>query len=78
METGNYSLTDLAVALAVIIAAFVVCREILCWYWKQTEIVHLLKDLRSDLAKISQILKNRKSDGGPLEGNRESECNDTK
>ena len=32
--------------LVFIIIVFFLCRELMCWYWKQNEIVSILKDIR--------------------------------
>jgi hypothetical protein len=39
------------ITLAVILVIFLVCREIVCWYWKQNEQVALLKEIRDMMAE---------------------------
>jgi len=34
------------VTMLVILVIFLVCRELMCWYWKQNEQVRLLKDIK--------------------------------
>jgi hypothetical protein len=41
----------LLVVLAVVVALLVV-REFWCWYWKQSEQVNLLKDIRASLRRM--------------------------
>lgn len=36
--------------LFIFLAIFLICREIVCWYWKQNEQVKLLKEIRDLLA----------------------------
>ena len=42
--------------LCFIVLIFLVCREIICWYWKQNEHTALLKDIRFYLEEILYIL----------------------
>ena len=37
------------VTLLVLFLIFIVCREIVCWYWKMNETVKLLKQIRDEL-----------------------------
>ena len=37
------------VTLLVLFLVFIVCREIVCWYWKMNETVKLLKQIRDEL-----------------------------
>ncbi len=39
------------IALAVIVAIFLIIREIICWYWKINKAVNLLTDIRDLLSK---------------------------
>ena len=34
------------ISVLIILAFFLICREIVCWYWKINEAVGLLKDIR--------------------------------
>jgi hypothetical protein len=38
--------------LLVLFVIFLVCREIVCWYWKMNETVKLLKQIRDELQRI--------------------------
>lgn len=40
----------LLAVLAIILVIFLICREIVCWYWKVNEIVALLTDIRGFLS----------------------------
>jgi hypothetical protein len=37
------------------IAVFFLCRELMCWYWKQNEIVSILKDIRHAVELHAEI-----------------------
>jgi len=39
----------LIVTLFVFVGIFLVCREIMCWYWKQNKIVELLEEIKEKL-----------------------------
>lgn len=39
------------IGLCVMFLVFLICRELMCWYWKQNEIVVLLKDIKGLLQK---------------------------
>jgi hypothetical protein len=45
------------VLLVVIIVVFLICREIVCWYWKITQMVDLLREIS---AKLGPDLKTDK------------------
>ena len=45
---------DIWLALLIILVVFMVCRELVCWYWKQNEQVKLLKEIR-DLLKGEDV-----------------------
>ena len=44
--------------LIFIIALFMVCREVVCWYWKQNEQVKLLQGIKDSLDQLNQNLSN--------------------
>jgi hypothetical protein len=41
--------------LLVIFVIFLVCREIVTWYWKMNETVKLLKEIRDELKRIREL-----------------------
>jgi len=47
MDTTTLTLMYLAIAVLV----FIVCREFTCWYFKMSEIVDILKDIRDGRRK---------------------------
>ncbi len=47
--------------LIIAIAVFIICREIVCWYWKLTDVVALLKDIKQSLNEIKSELNSRPS-----------------
>ena len=55
---------QLVVLLAVGLTVFIICREIVCWYWKVNEVVELMKiqiDILNDI-KFYMINKKEKQD----------------
>lgn len=49
-------LPGLIIFLIVTIVIFLICRELVCWYWKQNEQVALLKEIRDLLKQIAEPL----------------------
>ena len=47
-------MSDLLSILAFLLIAFLVCREIACWYWKLNDVVRLLTDIRDNLDDIKR------------------------
>lgn len=41
--------TSAVLWLLVIVAVFLMCREVVCWYWKVNEVVAILRDIRKAL-----------------------------
>lgn len=39
--------------LAVLVLIFLICRQVVCWYWKINEAVALLRDIRQELKNLS-------------------------
>ena len=58
------------VTLGFVILLFIAVREILCWYWKTSEIVDLLKDIGKEIQTTNAILRriapSEKAVNGPL------------
>lgn len=54
MDSGGW------LTLFFIILIFLVCREIICWYWKINEISRYLKEIR-DILKKPQTLETVKA-----------------
>ncbi len=50
---GNMSSESALIIVAVCIVIFLICREIICWYWKLNRIVTLLEDIRRELKKTN-------------------------
>ncbi len=50
MYLGNNSDSMILGIIVLFVVLFFACRELFCWYWKQTEQVKLLKEIR-DLLK---------------------------
>lgn len=50
------SLSGLIISIIITIVIFLVCRELVCWYWKQNEQVVLLKEIRDLLKQIAKSL----------------------
>ena len=51
--TGLISIMILLAIISVIIVIFLVCREIVCWYWKINTIATLLEEIRNKLSVIA-------------------------
>ena len=43
--------------LVVLIIIFLICREVICWYWKINESVELLKDIKSELQVLNKAMQ---------------------
>ena len=59
MDTGNIFgnvFGTLIVFLVILIVVFLVCREIVCWYWKINQNIALLTEIR-DLLKVNGHLR---------------------
>jgi hypothetical protein len=41
------------------VVVLLVVRELLCWYWKQSEQVNLLKDIRASLRRLEGLEDDR-------------------
>jgi hypothetical protein len=39
-------MNDFWAGVIILIVIFLLCRELMCWYWKQNEQVRLLKDIK--------------------------------
>jgi hypothetical protein len=50
-------LVGLFIPLIIIIIIFLICRELVCWYWKINETLSVLKEIR-DLLKRSPLASN--------------------
>jgi hypothetical protein len=48
--------------LVIVLVVFLICREVFTWYWKQTEIVNLLKGIDYKLEKLSQHIPDHKEE----------------
>ena len=48
--------------LLILLAIFMVCREIVCWYWKLNDVVTLLKDIKKSLNNIESEFINKPPD----------------
>ena len=40
------------IIIAVAVALFIICRELVCWYWKLNDIVRLLKKIAGEEEKV--------------------------
>lgn len=49
---------SLVVPLIIILVVFIICREIVCWYWKINEALSVLKEIRDLLRKTSSSSSN--------------------
>lgn len=43
---------DLIFAALIALAIFLICREIICWYWKLNKLVKLLESIDARLARL--------------------------
>lgn len=48
---GKYAVDDLFFVASVSLVLFLICREIVCWYFKTNKIVMLLEDILFELKK---------------------------
>lgn len=46
----GYNFTWIYLIIAVVV--FLICRELICWYWKLNDIVSLLRDIKKSLDDI--------------------------
>ena len=53
-NSGN-SIGTLAIFLVIVLVVFLVCREIVCWYWKINKSIALLTEIRDLLANGARI-----------------------
>lgn len=44
------------ILLAVTILVFLICREIVCWYWKINEALGVLRENTAELRRLNQQL----------------------
>lgn len=44
-------ISQFLLAVSVTLLLFLICRHIVCWYWKINESVGLLKEIRDELKK---------------------------
>ena len=51
-DSGNFA-TQILIAVAIIAIAFLIFREVVCWYWKINQSIGLLKEIRDSLAIIA-------------------------
>lgn len=51
---GGSDFSGALIGLLIVIIFFLVCREIMCWYWKINETVKLLTGIRESLQAIEQ------------------------
>jgi hypothetical protein len=47
-------MNGILLTLVIVLVVFLIFREFFTWYWKQTEIVNLLKSINYKLEKLSQ------------------------
>jgi hypothetical protein len=45
------------IGLSVLVLIFLICREIVCWYWKINESIAVLKEIRDQLRVVSGHVK---------------------
>jgi hypothetical protein len=58
----NSVLGTVLLVLLIALAVFLIFREFFTWYWKQTEIVNLLKSIDYKLEKLSQHIPDDEED----------------
>ena len=56
-DSGNFS-TQILIWLAIIAIAFLILREVVCWYWKINQSVGLLKEIRDLLITAQSVHAN--------------------
>ncbi len=54
-KKGKQKMAYALVVLAILILVFLICRELICWYWKINEMVSLLTDIRDLLRSLPGI-----------------------
>jgi len=72
MGNSGTSLGTIAVSLVILLIVFLVCREIVCWYWKINRSIALLTEIRDLLAHgagVSKATEPPKSATDTAEGN---------
>lgn len=47
---ANY--VGLIISIAIVVALFLIFREIICWYWKMNETTMLLREIRDSVAYL--------------------------
>jgi hypothetical protein len=53
MGNSSLSIWHLVIFFVLILGVFLICREIVCWYWKVNQTVALLTEIRDHLANAS-------------------------
>lgn len=53
MNFGNF-----LTGFAVIALIFLLCREVMCWYWKTNIMISLLTEIRDELKKFNKRMGN--------------------
>lgn len=46
------------VALLIVVGLFIICREIVCWYWKINQIVTVNQSIDKNIERLVQIMEN--------------------
>lgn len=50
----GFGVVEILITFVVLLAIFIVCREINCWYWKINERIELLKDIKNILQQQNE------------------------
>ena len=50
MDNSNMSIWHFLIIFVIVLGIFLICREIVCWYWKVNQTVALLTEIRDHLA----------------------------
>lgn len=69
MSTPSYDPIGALIAAAIIVAVvFLLCREILCWYWKINRVVGILEKIEDQLRRLknSSGIQTEKQDGSVI------------
>lgn len=61
MGSGNEIIIFL-VGLGILLALFMICRELLCWYWKINKSIELLEEQNQILVRIEKEISRDKKE----------------
>ncbi len=65
VETAFSYVISLIILFIISIVIFLICRELVCWYWKINERLRVQKEISSKLDEIIRLLQNHHDSSQP-------------